>query len=166
MGRPRRAGSTGTPATSALTEAGISFTVHEYEHDPRSAAYGTEAAERLGLDPRTVFKTLLVTVDDRTVVAIVPVSGTLDLKALACAAGGRRAVLADATAAQRMTGYVIGGISPIGQKRQLETYLDASASDLAVIYVSGGRRGLDIGIAPKDLIAMTGAQVTPLRRDA
>jgi Cys-tRNA(Pro)/Cys-tRNA(Cys) deacylase len=154
----------GTPATVALARAGIAYSAHSYEHDPRAASYGLEAAEALGLRPEEVFKTLLAMVDGHAVVAIVPVSGSLDLKALASAAGGRRAELADAATAQRLTGYVLGGISPIGQKRPLPTFVDASAEELATIYVSGGRRGFDIGLAPADLVAATGAAYAPIAR--
>lgn len=154
----------GTPATVALTRAGIAFTTHVYEHDPRAVSYGAEAAAALGLSVTEVFKTLLAMVDGRPVVAIVPVSGSLDLKALASAAGGRRAELADAAAAQRLTGYVVGGISPIGQRKALPTYLDASARDLAAVYVSGGRRGFDIGLAPADLIAVTSGAYAAIGR--
>ena len=154
----------GTPATVALTRAGIAFTVHAYEHDPRAASFGKEAADALGLSVAEVFKTLMATVDGRPVIAIVPVSGSLDLKALAAAAGGRKAELADAAVAQRLTGYVVGGISPIGQKKALPTYLDDSAEALATIYVSGGRRGLDIGLAPADLLAVTNGTVARIGR--
>lgn len=164
MGRADRRTPLGTPATTALTKAGVAFTAHEYEHDPRTTSFGLEAAERLDLDPVTVFKTLLADVDDRTVVAIVPVAGSLDLKALAHVAGGRRAALADTAKAQRLTGYVVGGISPVGQRRTLPTYLDDSAMEHPTIYVSGGRRGLDIGVAPADLIRVTGAVIAPLGR--
>jgi Cys-tRNA(Pro)/Cys-tRNA(Cys) deacylase len=154
----------GTPATVALTAAGIDFTVHTYDHDPRAESYGLEAAYALGLDPQEVFKTLLATVDETTVVGIVPVSGTLDLKALAAAANGRRAVMTDPSAAQRLTGYVVGGISPVGQRRPLPTFLDQSAQQCTRIYVSGGRRGLDIGLAPADLAAITSAQFCAIAR--
>ena len=154
----------GTPATVALKAAGITFTAHSYEHDPRSSSYGEEAATALGLSTAEVFKTLLAMVDGRPVVGIVPVTGSLDLKALAAAAGGRRADMADAAAAQRLTGYVIGGISPIGQKRPLPTFLDASAEQLAMVYVSGGRRGFDIGLAPADLISATQGRYAPIGR--
>jgi len=153
-----------TQATVTLTRAGIRFTSHVYEHDPRSASYGAEAAEALGLSTAEVFKTLVVAVDGAPVVAVVPVSGSLDLKALAAAAGGRRADLEDATTVQRLTGYVLGGVSPIGQKRRLPTYVDASARDLPSMYVSGGRRGFDIGIAPDDLVAVTGARYARIGR--
>jgi Cys-tRNA(Pro)/Cys-tRNA(Cys) deacylase len=145
----------GTPATVALTRAGIPFTSHAYDHDPRSTSFGEEAAAALGLRTDEVFKTLLAMVDGRPVVGIVPVSGTLDLKALAAVAGGRRAEMADMATAQRLTGYVVGGISPIGQKRALPTYLDETAQLLDTVYVSGGRRGLDLGLAPDDLLAVT-----------
>lgn len=144
-----------TPATVALTRAGVPFTVHAYEHDPRAASFGQEAADALGLSVAEVFKTLMAMVDGQPVVGIVPVSGSLDLKALAAAAGGRRADLADAAVAQRLTGYVVGGISPIGQKKAVPTFLDDSARALPTIYVSGGRRGLDLGLAPDDLLRVT-----------
>ncbi|MGO4256283.1 Cys-tRNA(Pro) deacylase [Marmoricola sp. RAF53] len=154
----------GTPATVALEKAGIPFTVHTYTHDPRHEGYGLEAADALGLDPGTVFKTLLADTDRGTVVGIVPVTGTLDLKALAAAVGAKKAAMADPVAAERLTGYVVGGISPIGQKRRLTTVLDDSATGLPVVYVSGGRRGLDLGIAPADLVAVLGATTAPIRR--
>jgi Cys-tRNA(Pro)/Cys-tRNA(Cys) deacylase len=148
----------------ALTRAGISFTSHVYDHDPRSASFGEEAARVLGLSVHEVFKTLLAMVDGTPVVGIVPVSGTLDLKALAAAAGGRRAEMADTDAAQRLTGYVLGGISPIGQKRRLATFVDEGASILETVYVSGGRRGFDIGLAPEDLLAVTEGSYAAIAR--
>jgi Cys-tRNA(Pro)/Cys-tRNA(Cys) deacylase len=154
----------GTPATVALERAGIAFTRHAYEHDPGAASYGLEAADALGLDPAAVFKTLLADVDRRLVVGIVPVTGQLDLKALATAVGGKRAAMADPAAAERTTGYVVGGISPIGQKKRLVTVLDSSALGLAAIYVSGGKRGLDLGLAPRDLVRLLDAQVAPIGR--
>lgn len=154
----------GTPATVALTRAGLPFTLHEYEHDPRATSYGLEAAEALGLDPARVFKTLMANVDGRLAVGIVPVSGQLDLKGLARALGGSKAVMADVAAAERATGYVAGGISPVGQKRAHPTVLDETAALLDTIYVSGGRRGLDLGIAPDDLLAATGAILAPISR--
>lgn len=154
----------GTPATASLDRAGVPFTVHPYAHDPTAASYGLEAAEQLGLDPTAVFKTLLAEVDGRLVVGIVPVSGQLDLKALAAAVGGKKAVMADPAAAERTTGYVVGGISPLGQKKRLTTVLDASALERPVVYVSGGKRGLDLGLAPHDLVAMLDAQVAPIGR--
>jgi Cys-tRNA(Pro)/Cys-tRNA(Cys) deacylase len=157
--------SAGTPATVALARAGVAFTVHAYEHDPRAAAYGLEAAEKLGLDPERVFKTLLAAVDGSLAVAIVPVAMLLDLKALANAVGGKRAELADPAVAERKTGYVVGGISPIGQKTPLPTVLDESAILCETIFVSGGRRGLDLELAPDDLLAVTGGRYAPIARD-
>ena len=137
--------STGTPATLALTRTGIPFTPHSYEHDPAETAFGLEAAAKLGVDARRVFKTLLADADGRLVVGIVPVTGQLDLKALAAAVGAKRVSLADPALAQRRTGYIEGGISPVGQKSRLETVLDASASVFETVYVSGGRRGFEFG---------------------
>jgi Cys-tRNA(Pro)/Cys-tRNA(Cys) deacylase len=155
-----------TPAVRILEKAQIAFSLTTYEHDTRAPAYGEEAARVLGLSPNEVFKTLLARLDDgRLVVAIVPVSAQLDLKALAKVAGGRKARLADANDAERATGYVIGGISPLGQKHSLPTFLDAGAEDLAVIHISGGRRGLEISLAPHDLIRLIQASLAPLARD-
>jgi len=155
----------GTPATVALTRAGIGFTLHPYDHDPRATSYGEEAATALGLDPARVFKTLMAAVDGHLVVAIVPVSGQLDLKALARAVGGSKAVMAEVTAAERATGYVAGGISPVGQKRLHPTVLDESALTHPTVYVSAGRRGLDLEIAPADLVAITEAITAQVGRD-
>ena len=160
----RKKGAGGTPATVALISAGIAFTEHAYEHDPSAASYGLEAADVLGLDPRQVLKTLLTTVDGRLVVGIVPVAGQLDLKAVAAAVGGKRATMADPAVAERATGYVVGGISPVGQKRSHPTMLDETAMDFATVYVSGGRRGLDLGLSPQDLVRVTGAVVARIRR--
>ncbi len=154
----------GTPATVALTAAGIAFEVRAYEHDPRAASYGAEAAEALGVDPARVFKTLLASLDGALVVGIVPVTGQLDLKALARALGGSKAVMAEVAAAERATGYVAGGISPIGQKRTHPTALDVSALEHATILVSGGRRGFDLELAPTDLVAITGAVTATIGR--
>ena len=154
----------GTPATVALTRAGVAFTLHEYAHDPRATSYGSEAAEALGLDPDRVFKTLLAEVDGTLVVAVVPVAGWLDLKALARALGGRKAAMADPKDAERSTGYVVGGIAPVGQKRRLPTVVDESATAYDVVYVSAGRRGLDLGIAPADLVTVTGAITADVSR--
>ncbi len=154
-----------TPAVKALEKAGVAFSLASYEHDPRTLAYGEEAARALGLSPDEVFKTLLARLDDgRLVVAIVPVSGQLDLKALARAAGARKAVMAEAEAAERATGYVLGGISPLGQKKRLATFLDASAERFEAIHVSGGRRGLEIRLVPQDLMLLTGARLATLAR--
>ena len=162
MARPKRAG--GTPATVALSRAGVPFTEHPYQHDPSASSYGLEAADRLALDPAQVFKTLLAAVDGRLVVGVVPVSGQLDLKALAAALGGKRAELAASADAERATGYVVGGISPVGQRRPHPTVVDESASTFDTVYVSGGRRGLDIGLSPTDLVRVTGAVLAPIRR--
>ncbi|MFY0989296.1 Cys-tRNA(Pro) deacylase [Halomonas sp. C05BenzN] len=154
-----------TPAVKALEKAGVAFSLASYEHDPRTPAYGEEAAAALGLSPDEVFKTLLARLDDgRLVVAIVPVAGHLDLKALARAAGARKAVMAEAEAAERATGYVLGGISPLGQKKRLATFLDARAEGFEAIHVSGGRRGLEIRLAPRDLMQLTGARLAALAR--
>ena len=157
-------GAGGTPATVALTRAGVRFTEHSYEHDPGAASYGMEAAEVLGLDPAQVFKTLLTSVDGALVVGIVPVSLHLDLKAVAAAVGGKKAAMADPAGAERATGYVVGGISPVGQKRPHPTVLDSSALSLETVYVSGGRRGLDLGLAPADLVRVTHATVAAIAR--
>ena len=154
----------GTPATVALTRAGIDFTLYAYDHDPRADSYGLEAAEALGLDPARVFKTLMAEVDGRLAVAVVPVSGQLDLKALARALGGSRAAMAELGAAERATGYVAGGISPVGQKRRSRTVVDESALTHPTIYVSAGRRGLDLEIAPADLVRITEAVTAPVGR--
>lgn len=163
MARSKRT-STGTPATVALNRAGVAFTTHTYEHDPAATSYGLEAAEVLGLDPDRVFKTLFADVDGRLVVGIVPVSRQLDLKALAAAAGGKKATMADPAAAERATGYVVGGISPLGQKRAHPTVLDESALGFETVYVSGGRRGLDLGLAPGDLVRLTEATTAAIAR--
>lgn len=151
-----------TPAMLSLQAAGTPFAVHEYAHDPDETAFGLEAANALRLDPDRVFKTLVADVDGGLVVACVPVSARLSLKALAAAAGAKKALMADPKSAAKATGYVIGGISPIGQRRQLPTIIDASALDHPTIFVSGGRRGLDIELTPEDLIAATKARTAPL----
>jgi Cys-tRNA(Pro)/Cys-tRNA(Cys) deacylase len=142
----------------------VPFTEHPYEHDADAASYGLEAASALGLAPDQVFKTLMVSVDGSLVVGIVPVSGQLDLKAVAAAVGGKRATMADPAAAERATGYVVGGISPVGQRRAHRTVLDDSALGFDTVYVSGGRRGLDIGLSPGDLVRVTGAVLAPVAR--
>jgi Cys-tRNA(Pro)/Cys-tRNA(Cys) deacylase len=149
-----------TPAIAAAEQAKIAFTLHEYEHDPRAESYGLEAAEALGLDPARVFKTLVVDSDGALAVAIVPVTSQLDLKAL----GGKRTALADATKAERSTGYVLGGVSPLGQRKALPTTLDSSALAFDTVYVSAGRRGLEIELAPQDLVRLTGAELRPIAR--
>jgi Cys-tRNA(Pro)/Cys-tRNA(Cys) deacylase len=149
-----------TPAIAAAEQAGVGFSIHSYEHDPKAESYGLEAAEALGLDPARVFKTLVADLDGRLAVAIVPVSAQLDLKAR----GGKRARMADGRAVERTTGYVLGGISPLGQRRQLPTTVDASALEHGTIYVSAGRRGLEIELDPRDLVRLTGAAVVPIAR--
>ena len=147
----------GTPATLVAERAGISFTVHEYEHDPNAASYGREAADKLGVDAAQVFKTLVADVDGTLTVAIVPVEAQLDLKAL-----GKRVTMADARLAERTTGYVTGAISPLGQRKRLPTVLDESALGLETIHVSAGRRGLEIELAPRDLLTLTGGRAQRL----
>ncbi|UYG08111.1 Cys-tRNA(Pro) deacylase [Halomonas sp. M4R1S46] len=154
-----------TPAVKVLEQAGVAFALASYAHDPRRPAYGEEAAEALGLSPWEVFKTLLARLDDgRLAMAIVPVASQLDLKALARAAGARKAVMADPAEAERATGYVVGGISPLGQKKRLAAFVDDSAEPLAALHVSGGRRGLEIRLAPRDLARLLEARFAPLAR--
>jgi Cys-tRNA(Pro)/Cys-tRNA(Cys) deacylase len=148
----------------ALERAGISFTVHEYTHDPRAASYGREAGEALDVPADRVFKTLVAEVDGRLVVGVVPVDGQLDLKALAVAAGGKKAAMAAPAAAERATGYVTGGISPVGQRKRLPVVLDASAMGFATVFCSGGRRGLEIELTPADLAKATDAVVASIGR--
>ncbi|MFZ3469675.1 Cys-tRNA(Pro) deacylase [Streptomyces sp. 4.24] len=156
--------SAGTPAIVALTAAGADFTVHAYDHDPAHPSYGEEAAQALGVSAERVFKTLLADVDGSLVVAVVPVSGSLDLKALASAVGGKRAAMADPALAERTTGYVLGGISPLGQRKRLRTVLDASAEQFETICVSAGRRGLEVELAPSALTGLTAAALAPIAR--
>jgi Cys-tRNA(Pro)/Cys-tRNA(Cys) deacylase len=155
-------GSGATPAIRALDRAGAVYTLRPYTHDPRAAAYGPEAARELGVPEERVFKTLMADADGQPVVAVVPVSGRLDLKALARALGARRAAMAEPAAAERATGYVVGGISPLGQKRPHPTVLDASALDHETVLVSAGRRGLDVELAAADLVALTSATVAAI----
>lgn len=159
-----RKNSGGTPATAALTAAGVHYRLHHYDHDPAARGYGLEAAAALGLDPDRVFKTLCVSVEDRLVVGIVPVSRQLDLKAVAAAVGGKRAGMADRAAAERATGYVVGGISPVGQRRSHRTVLDESALTFETVFVSGGKRGLDLELAPDDLVRVTSATTARIAR--
>jgi Cys-tRNA(Pro)/Cys-tRNA(Cys) deacylase len=142
----------------------VAYTLHPYEHDPARTSYGLEAAEVLGVDPARVFKTLLAEADGRLVVAVVPVAGRLDLKALARAVGARKAALAEPAAAQRATGYVVGGISPVGQRTAHPTVVDSSALEHPTVLVSAGRRGLDVEVSPADLIALTGATTCAVAR--
>jgi Cys-tRNA(Pro)/Cys-tRNA(Cys) deacylase len=148
-----------TPATTAARRAGVAFVIHEYPHDPGASSYGMEAAEALGLDPARVLKTLVADLDGTLTVCIVPVAHELDLRGL-----GKRARLADTAKAERTTGYVAGGISPLGQRRALPTLVDESALEHETVFVSAGRRGLEIELAPDDLVALTSATVRPLKR--
>lgn len=154
----------GTPATASLLTHGIHFTGHHYEHDADATNFGREAAEKLGLDPERVFKTLLASADGELVVAIVPVIRQLDLKALAAAVGAKKAIMADPKVAERKTGYVVGGISPIGQKTSLPTVIDESAQLFDTVFVSGGRRGFDIELAPSDLRLATAASFAAIAK--
>jgi Cys-tRNA(Pro)/Cys-tRNA(Cys) deacylase len=154
----------GTPATVALTKAGVTWTPHAYDHDPAAASYGLEAAAALDVDPGRVFKTLVAAVDGRLTVAVVPVTASLDVKALAAAVGGKRAEMADPAAAERATGYVRGGISPLGQRKPLPTVVDESATAYATVFVSGGRRGFDVELGPSDLVRLTSARVAAIAR--
>jgi Cys-tRNA(Pro)/Cys-tRNA(Cys) deacylase len=146
-----------TPALTAVARAGIPHRVHEYAHDPAAASYGLEAAEKLGVDPARVFKTLVAEVDGTPLVAIVPVEGELDLRSL-----GKRASMAKPADAERITGYVAGGISPLGGRRRLQTVLDESALAFDTIFVSAGRRGLEVELAPAGLLVLTGGETRPL----
>jgi Cys-tRNA(Pro)/Cys-tRNA(Cys) deacylase len=153
-----------TPATRAAQRAGVAFAVHAYAHDAAVVGYGAEAVERLGLDPERVFKTIVVRAGDAPVVAVVPVATEVDLKALAGALGAKQATLADAADAQRLTGYVVGGISPLGQKRALPTVIDASATSFSTVFVSAGRRGLEIELTPDDLCRVANGSFAAIAR--
>ena len=155
-----------TPGINAARKARISHTIHEYEHDPASKSYGLEAADKTGADPDRVFKTLVVEVDGKELaVAIIPVSAMLSMKLIARAAGGKKAAMAEPQTVQRSTGYVLGGVSPLGQKKRLKTFIDTSAQGFATIFVSAGRRGLEIELAPEDLLTLTGGRLTTLQQD-
>jgi Cys-tRNA(Pro)/Cys-tRNA(Cys) deacylase len=149
----------GTPATALLTRQKVTHRLHPYQVDPETPNYGAVVAQTLGIDPQRVFKTLVTEVDGALTVAVVPVTGDVDLKALAAAAGGKRAGLAERDLAERTTGSVRGGISPLGQRKRLPTVVDASASEFETIYVSAGRRGLQVELDPADLVRLTGALV-------
>ncbi len=153
----------GTPATALLTAQNVAFELHPYDVSPDAPNYGALVAQALGVPPEAVFKTLIAEVDGALTVAVVPVTGDLDLKALATAAGGKRAALADRATAERSSGYVRGGISPLGQRKRLPTVVDDSAQDLDRMYVSAGRRGLQVSLAPADLVRITAAGVAPIR---
>ena len=148
---------TGTPATALLSKQKVPFTLHPYTHDPRAEGYGEEAAEALGVPPDRIFKTLIASVDSALVCAVVPVARRLDLKALAAAVGGKRGEMADPAAAARATGYVVGGISPLGHRSRLRVVVDESATAFETVYVSAGKRGLQVELAPADLVSLAGA---------
>jgi Cys-tRNA(Pro)/Cys-tRNA(Cys) deacylase len=155
-----------TPAILLARQQRVTHRIHEYTHDPASSSYGLEAADKLGIDPWRVFKTLVVAIDSGALaVGVIPVCAQLNLKQFARAAGAKKAAMADPAAAQRATGYVTGGISPLGQKKRLTTLIDTSARDLDTLYVSAGRRGLEIELAPVDLARLTGARFHPLCSD-
>ena len=160
----KKAAAVGTPATAALSKAGIEFTVHSFEPDPKNPSYGLAAAAALGTAPERVFKTLIVELDGQLAVGIVPVSSQLDLKALATALGGKKAAMAEQPAAERSTGYVVGGISPVGQRKRLPTVLDESALEYETVFVSAGRRGSDVELSPADLVTITDATVAGIAR--
>ena len=148
----------------ALERAKIPFTLHEYDHDPRHESYGAEASEALGVSPDRVFKTLVAEVDGALVTGVVPVEGQLDLKALAAACGGKKAAMAQVAVAERATGYVAGGISPVGQRKRLPVVLDSSALRFETVFCSAGRRGLEIELAPADLVRAAAARVASIAR--
>ena len=149
-----------TPAINELKKKKIAFTLHSYEHDPKHPSYGLEAAEKLAIDPDRVYKTLVIQLDDgRLAVAVLPVATQLNLKKAAAACGCKKAAMADKAVVEKTTGYVLGGVSPLGQKKRLTTVIDASAADHSTILISGGRRGLDIEISPADLAGLTGGRL-------
>ena len=158
------AGGGGTRATQLLASLGIEHRIHRYQHDPRHPSYGQEASEALGVPPAQVFKTLIADVDGQLTVAVVPVSGTLDLKALAAAVGGKRAAMADPAEAERASGYVTGGIAPVGLRRRLPAVVDETALSHATVFCSAGQRGMQIELAPLDLVRAAGAQTAPIVR--
>ncbi len=154
-----------TPGVLEAKQADIDYAVHEYDHDPKACSYGLEAAEKLGVDPAAVFKTLVIELDgDELAVAVVPVLRNLDLKAAAAALGAKKVRMGDPKKIQRVTGYVLGGVSPLGQKKSLRTVIDETARTLERIYVSGGRRGLEISLPPADLAALTRAGYSAIGR--
>jgi Cys-tRNA(Pro)/Cys-tRNA(Cys) deacylase len=165
----KQADETMTPAVTAAKKAKVGFTLHRYEHDPNAESYGGEAAEKLNVPEDRVFKTLVASTSiggsETMAVGVVPVGGLLDLKQLASALGGKKAEMADAKEAERATGYLVGGISPLGQKRRLPMVLDDSAGRFETIFVSAGRRGLEIELAPNDLQILTGAILAPIATD-
>lgn len=166
MSRRRDAGPA-TPAVGVLAASGVEFTLHPYEHDPAQTHFGDEASAALGIPPARMFKTLIVafTGGSRPLgCAVVPVSAQLDLRAFAQVAGAKKAALADAPLAERTTGYIVGGISPLGHKRPLPTWVDSSAGSWPTVFVSAGRRGLHVELPPADLVRLTGATVAGIAR--
>lgn len=153
-----------TPALDVAERAGIAYRTHAYEHDSAHASYGLEAAEKLGIAPERVFKTLVVTTGKELCVGVVPVEKQLDLKSLALALGEKSVSMSDVALAERTTGYVAGGISPLGQKKKLRTVLDETAMQFATINVSAGKRGLEIELNPQDLARLTAAIVAPIAK--
>lgn len=151
-----------TPATVALDRADVRYSLHSYRPDPRAGSYGEVAAAALGVDSRRIFKTLVASVDGRLAVGVVPVAASLDLKAFAAAVGGKKGALADPAQAARATGYVLGGISPLGLRRALPTVMDSSATDHPTVFISAGRRGLHVELGPTDLIRLTGGVVVAI----
>ena len=155
-----------TPAINAAKQARVNYTIHEYEHDPAAESYGEEAAEKIGANPAQVFKTLVVSLDGKDLaVGVVPVTAMLGLKQIAKAAGAKKALMADKQLVQRTTGYVLGGVSPLGQKKPLKTFIDQSAEDFETIFVSAGKRGLEIELAPADLARLTQARFALLQQE-
>ena len=155
----------GTRATQQLAKLGISHTVHRYEHDPRHPSYGQEASDALGVAPDRVFKTLIADVDGQLTVAVVPVGGSLDLKALATVVGGKKAAMAEAAQAEKASGYVTGGIAPVGLRRPLPVVVDETALRHVTVFCSAGQRGLEIELAPADLVTAAGARTAPIARE-
>jgi len=152
-----------TPGILAAKKAGIPFTVHEYDHDPAAPSFGMEAAEKLGISPERVFKTLVVKLDGKELaVGVIPVNSMLSMKAIAKAAGAKKAGMAEKTEVERSTGYVLGGVSPLGQKKRLRTFIDASAEGFSTVFVSAGKRGMDVEMKPSDLHDLTNALYAPL----
>ena len=158
------AGHGGTRATELLARHGVSHSVHRYTHDPRHPSYGQEASEALGVAPERVFKTLVADVDGTLTVAVVPVAGTLDLKALAAAVGGKKAAMAQPSRAERATGYVTGGITALGLRKRLPVVVDSSALNRDTVFCSAGQRGVEIELAPADLVEAAGALVAAISR--
>jgi len=160
---PQRSGHrSGTPATALLAKAKVPYTLHPYDHDPRAEAFGEEAVAALGVAPERIFKTLIASVEGKLVCGVVPVAGRLDLKALAAAVGGKKAEMADPAAAARATGYVVGGISPLGQRSRLPLVIDSSVAGFETVFVSAGKRGLQVELAPEDLVRAAAATLAPI----